>query len=107
MYFIHELTILIFFYCLWLYSIFSITFSQEEQIHDFFLHLLRIRSLMVVVDTVTSENLIQSRTVRWLKVLHHSSSLFCIMNIMSLWPLVPCSPGDNGKIIIIMHAVDN
>ena len=33
-----------FFYCLLLYSIFSISFSQEEQIHDF-LHLLRIRSL--------------------------------------------------------------
>ena len=30
--------------CLLLYSIFSISFSQEEQIHDFF-HLLRIRSL--------------------------------------------------------------
>ena len=35
---------MIFFYCLLLYSIFSISFSQEEPIHDF-LHLLRIRSL--------------------------------------------------------------
>ena len=33
-----------FLYCLLLYSIFSISFSQEEQIHDF-LHLLRLRSL--------------------------------------------------------------
>ena len=35
---------MIFFYCLLLYSILSIGFSKEEQIHDF-LHLLRIRSL--------------------------------------------------------------
>ena len=35
---------MIFFYCLLLYSIFSISFSQEEPIHDFF-HLLRIMSL--------------------------------------------------------------
>ena len=36
--FIHELTLfMIFFkYCLLLYSIFSISFSQEEQIRDFF-----------------------------------------------------------------------
>ena len=33
-----------FFYCLLLYSIFSISFRQEEQIHDF-LHLLRITPL--------------------------------------------------------------
>ena len=33
-----------FFYCLLLYSIFSISFSQEEQIQDF-LHLLRISPL--------------------------------------------------------------
>ena len=36
---------MIFFYCLLLYSIFSISFSQEEPIHDF-LHLFRIRSLI-------------------------------------------------------------
>ena len=48
MYFIHEITLLlIFIYCLLLYSIFSISFSQEEPIHDF-VHLLRIRSLMIV-----------------------------------------------------------
>ena len=45
MYFIHKITLLmIVFFCFMLYSIFSISFSQEEQIHDFF-HLLRIRSL--------------------------------------------------------------
>ena len=36
---------MIFFNCLLLYSIFSISLRQEEQIHDF-LHLLRIRSLI-------------------------------------------------------------
>ena len=34
---------------IFLYSIFSIRFSQEEQIQDF-LHLLRIRSLILVMD---------------------------------------------------------
>ena len=35
--FIHEITLLmIFFFCLLLYSIFYISFSQEETIHDFF-----------------------------------------------------------------------
>ena len=40
---------MIFFYCLLLYSIFYISFSQEEPIHDF-LHLLRIRSLSIFLD---------------------------------------------------------
>ena len=39
---------MIFFYCLLLYSIFSIRFSQEEQIHDF-LHLLRIGTLIFLM----------------------------------------------------------
>ena len=41
-----------FFYCLLLYSIFSISFSQEEQILDF-LYLLRIRSLNPSEETGT------------------------------------------------------
>ena len=43
--FIHEITLLKIFFSIviLLYSIFSISFSQEEPIHDFF-HLLRIRS---------------------------------------------------------------
>ena len=50
--FIHELTLLIiFFNCLLLYSIFSISFSQEVQIHHF-LHLLLIRSLTVYRNIV-------------------------------------------------------
>ena len=40
---------MIFFYCLLLYNIFSTSFSQEEQIHDFF-HLLHIRSLTLSSD---------------------------------------------------------
>ena len=49
-----------------------------------------ILSLMAMADTVTSESLFQSRTIRWLEVSSRRSSLFCIVNILSLGPLVPC-----------------
>ena len=58
-----------FFYCLLLYSIISISFSQEEQTHDFS-HLLRIRSLIILQIN--------------LEVVKHSKFLVWIMFILIL-----------------------
>ena len=101
---------MIFFYCLLLYSIFSISFSQEEQIHDF-LHLLRIRSLKheLISPDSTIDPLVTSQSGVCCK---RTSVSHLVVKLHSLYRcrlvlLTPyaCSPAIDDSVMIVAGRV--